>query len=403
MDWTAQLRDAHSLLQLERGRAPCVAAAIKAWFQRLRECLRRPGRVGWSAHMQLLHLEQACLQAGLLFPCLTTDEQVPWRLPDTFLHLQVEHLPPHPLLDPTMLASSFAAVSAGNLTAAASLTWLLCDLRAAERWRKLTAVNAAANRPKARIAVCLHLFFVELWPEIHEQLRMLPEPFDLFVTLPEFAMTPQIARITVECPGVRFVPVPNRGRDVLPWLQLLNAGVLDNYEYVCKLHGKKSTHANVGALWRRDILAALLGSSTNVASLISQMDEDRTLGLLGPKATWVMAADDNAWAKNKQHLNELVARMGLPSAAVPSSFFAGTMFWYRPAALRSLAALGLSSGEFAHEMGQTDGTLAHAVERILTPVAQNVGFRVAAWDPEDSILPFADVAGQLQHSAAGVQ
>ena len=50
------------------------------------------------------------------------------------------------------------------------------------------------------------------------------------------------------------------------------------------------------------------------------------------------------------------------------------MFWLRPAALRPLLDGLLSMGEFQAEGGQLDGTLAHAVERILSLIARSAGF-----------------------------
>ena len=62
----------------------------------------------------------------------------------------------------------------------------------------------------------------------------------------------------------------------------------------------------------------------------------------------------------------------------PNVFVAGSMFVARRAALTALASLELDEGEFETEAGQTDGTLAHAVERVLTFSAAAAGLRVAA-------------------------
>ena len=56
----------------------------------------------------------------------------------------------------------------------------------------------------------------------------------------------------------------NRGRDIGPFLALLERGRLDRYRYICKVHGKKSIDGGrqtyMGEMWRRRLLFDLLGA-----------------------------------------------------------------------------------------------------------------------------------------------
>ena len=75
------------------------------------------------------------------------------------------------------------------------------------------------------------------------------------------------------------------------------------------------------------------------------------------------------------------------------------MFWFRPQALRPLWQNDLAFDDFAPENGQTDGTLAHAIERSFLYVCESQGFKWAKIDvlPELSgntpTLKPADVFG----------
>jgi lipopolysaccharide biosynthesis protein len=51
---------------------------------------------------------------------------------------------------------------------------------------------------------------------------------------------------------------------------------------------------------------------------------------------------------------------------------AGSMFWARTEALLPLYAL-VDSADFESESGQTDGTMAHAIERLFSVSAYSVG------------------------------
>jgi lipopolysaccharide biosynthesis protein len=53
------------------------------------------------------------------------------------------------------------------------------------------------------------------------------------------------------------------------------------------------------------------------------------------------------------------------------------MFWHRPAALAGLRLLELHEDSFPLEMGQTDGTPAHALERVICAFVEQAGFTVS--------------------------
>lgn len=60
------------------------------------------------------------------------------------------------------------------------------------------------------------------------------------------------------------------------------------------------------------------------------------------------------------------------------TFVAGSMLWLRLASLRTLLDAGLGEWEFEEESAQVDGTLAHAVERVLALTAAAGGFTTAS-------------------------
>jgi len=72
-------------------------------------------------------------------------------------------------------------------------------------------------------------------------------------------------------------------------------------------------------------------------------------------------------------------------------FFAGTMFWFWPAALENLPEI-VRPESWEKERGQLDGTLAHAVERILVDVARANGFAIGSSDAPYRELPDATTA-----------
>ena len=250
-----------------------------------------------------------------------------------------------------------------------------------DRTRADDVTTAPGTAP--RIAVCLHPFYPELLPEIQSHLAGLPAGWRLLVTVPEFACTPQLREGLAHHPDTRVFALPNRGRGVWPWLQLLAAGVFDDCDWVCKLHSKKRPHTAPGQAWRQQIMHSLAGPEDNVRALLQALAADPGVSLVGP-AQYLKNVGDPHWGHRSDNTGMWLARHlqlpPLPGGASEWPYFAGTMFRFRPAALRPLARAGLQAADFAPEMGQLDGTRAHAMERIVTRAVRAAGFATGQRD-----------------------
>ncbi len=223
-------------------------------------------------------------------------------------------------------------------------------------------------RPKFVLA--LHLFYEELWPEFRHFLLRIDVPFDLIITTP--ASEPTFATDARRLfPGAQLVTVPNRGRDVGPFVHLLNEGRLDGAELVLKLHGKRtaltSYHATRGHIWRRANLIDLAGTGETVGNIIARFSEDPSIGMIGSprfRLPGHLTTETAAWGSNRTTTLALAERLGIDQQACRLDFFAGTMFWVRRETLEPLRRLNLTLGDFPTEVGQPDGELQHALERL---------------------------------------
>lgn len=227
--------------------------------------------------------------------------------------------------------------------------------------------GAAGSR---RGAVVLHLFHTEIWPQFARRLApVLDGHLDLLVTLPPRQAACR-ARILAACPRARVLTVPNRGRDVLPFLVVARELDRLGYEYVLKLHSKKSAHRPDGAQWLEQILACLVPETQESFARADEILRDRATGLVGPAGQYLslavnFAANEALVTRNLRRVagRECAERVrGRPGQF---GFFAGTMFWARLDALRPVLGRRACLRGFAREAGQIDGTQAHALERVL--------------------------------------
>ena len=226
-----------------------------------------------------------------------------------------------------------------------------------------------------RVAVVLHAFHTALLPEFRAYLDYIPVPADLFVSTDTEQKRAAVSACFADWAkgSVEVQVMPNRGRDIAPKLVGF-AAAHDGHDYVLHLHTKSSPHESRLVGWRGYLLDTLLGSPDVVHGVFEAFARAPRLGMVAPQhidelRPWIR------WGGNHAQAENLAARMGFPLPhAAPLDFPSGSMFWARSAALRPLLDLHLGFDDFQTEVGQTDGTLAHAIERLYFLVCEQAGF-----------------------------
>jgi len=96
-------------------------------------------------------------------------------------------------------------------------------------------------------------------------------------------------------------------------------------------------------------------------------------GIVGPHDDYL--TNERYWGANRDNVRRLLNASGACVADPPElGFFAGSMFWFKPAALTPLHKIPMPDLAFEPEAGKQDGTLAHALERVFCTVARSTGY-----------------------------
>lgn len=240
-------------------------------------------------------------------------------------------------------------------------------------FQTLRALRLAGARVPAdlRAAVLAHVYYLELWDEILAVRATLPDGAPILVTAPP-AQAARLRAMTAGVAAVEIIERPNRGRDIAPFVHALQSGALDRFDAVLKIHTKKSPHLLQGDLRRRVFFAALAGSRAASARALAWF-ADPKVGMVGPARYFRTAPI--YWMDDRARVEALAARMDAPAEL---GFFEGSMFWVRPAALAPLRALDLPLEAFEAEAGQLDGTLHHAIERLIPVAVARAGYETRA-------------------------
>ena len=242
------------------------------------------------------------------------------------------------------------------------------------------------------IAVIAHLFYPGLVPEIEQHLRNLGSTYDLYVSIAEGSEIDEQALRSWKR-DVYVYRCPNRGRDVASFVQIFRAIAPLGYELICKVHTKRSPHRADGDAWRSALLGGVLGSRRLVSGIRARFADSPGVGIVvGPGAARSSTHFMGPNLRLFRHLSDLA---GLTNADDGFRFPAGSIFWFRPAALLPVASLPLSTDDFEEERGQTNGTLAHAFERFIGFLCQAQGFSVEETG-SDRPSPTSPVAAPLR-------
>ena len=230
--------------------------------------------------------------------------------------------------------------------------------------------------PDLRVALHVHVYYPELLEEIIIRLGLNRLTPDLLLSVPSERVLRTTRDMLKDYAGASdIVLVPNRGRDIGPLLTAFGDRLLADYDIVGHVHTKKTadvTDAEMIGRWRTFLVENMLGSKSAMVDLVvGRMADDPGIGIVFPD-------DPNfvGWGKNKPLAETLCSRLGL-EADLPEHFVfpVGTMFWARVDALRPLFELRLGWEDYPAEPLPYDGTLLHAIERLLPFVATRDGRR----------------------------
>lgn len=242
--------------------------------------------------------------------------------------------------------------------------------------------------PPGRIGIAFHVFYPELLAEFRDYLARIPWPFDLLVSITREEDASTVENALQALPMLEALvirQVPNRGRDIAPMLVTFNEA-LRGYDFIGHLHTKKTPQAEWGEHWRTHLLSHLLSDTHHLQQIFFHLAHSG-VGMVYPPLTrntpfWAMS-----WLSNGEIAQPLCERLGLRfDATAYFSFPVGSMFWARREALLPLLDLHLAEADFPDEAGQHDGTLQHAIERLLGPVCRHAGWPTATIDLEHACL-----------------
>ena len=239
-----------------------------------------------------------------------------------------------------------------------------------------------------KIALMMHLYYEDLIDQCLEYAKAMPSRADLYITVMNKKMknvlNERVKHLNFN--NIKIIEIENKGRDVSSLL-VGCATYVYQYDYVCFVHDKKTTQIKPycnGEAFAYKCFVNNLASKEYVQNVIYTFENNPRLGLLTPPPPnhgdfYQIVGSE--WASNYENTLSLAYKLNLRSHIYHTKepiAPLGTMFWFRPEALKSLFDYGWTYEDFPQEPNGYDGTLLHAIERIYAYVVQHEGY-YPAW------------------------
>lgn len=256
-------------------------------------------------------------------------------------------------------------------------------------------VQASAALKGLSLAVHLHLFYPDKLEAITRRLVNIPCAFDLFVSIsPEADRERIISKFRELLPRVEQLvvePVPNRGRDLAPLIVQFGER-LSRYAIFGHFHTKRSPHNANLENWCGEMLDQLLGAPGTTGGRLAHLFDALQTGckIVYPEGRREFIKDRSGWADNYELARLILERHGrlsiddFPVVEFPE----GAMFWARTDCLQDLLRLPLTFDDFPAEPIAPDGTLAHALERLVLILASPYAGKCLRLHRGDSIADY---------------
>lgn len=237
-------------------------------------------------------------------------------------------------------------------------------------WNVLNINQYIKRDIELKIAIHIHLYYIELTDEFIYYLNRINIKFDLYISIPHGVSSDNIKEKFKHslkyANKIEVVSVQNKGADVAPFLCVFGTTLI-KYDLICHIHTKKSlSWNNFGDEWRKYLLNNLLPDNNRIINMLYCLYYNKNIKLIYPEH-FEKIKKHLIWNINYKKTNELASSIGIHLPIENNDYIdfpSGFMFWCKPIVINKLLELKLNYDNFEDVTGK-DGSVAHAIERLM--------------------------------------
>lgn len=222
------------------------------------------------------------------------------------------------------------------------------------------------------VAILLHLYYQDLWDEFKTRIiPLLDENTHLYITVN--SESEYIDDMKSVAKNV-FI-IKNKGMDFGPFVYAWEKIQNDGYEYVLKLHGKKSESSskrwgtNFGTIWRHQLVSPIINTREKFHTIINYMKENPYVFMAGSQRHFYDTYREPIHHVNRLNcLPSIEKLLKIVNSQEHGCFFAGSIFLVSTDYLKKFfnsCDLNYLYDQFEDYYSSKGETLAHGFERII--------------------------------------
>lgn len=233
-----------------------------------------------------------------------------------------------------------------------------------------------------KIAVHLHLYYIDLSDEFVNYLKNIPYPFDIYISISNKKNKRYVYNKFKKIINAKKIIIReslNSGRDYGPMFALFGND-LKKYDYILHIHSKKSLRTGKEQDgWRHHLLDSMLLNKNRVIDIISIMEKFK-IGIVFQEPYYEQPYWCHTWLGSASLARDICSKLNIEFRDEYLDFSAGSMFWVKTESVKELFELNLGWDDFGIEQNLDDGTLAYVFERIFVLLSRKNNYDFAVYD-----------------------
>lgn len=239
------------------------------------------------------------------------------------------------------------------------------------------------KKETGNVAIAVNLYYEESMHSYLKYLSGVPSEIDVYIFSSNLNVLEELKDKYSNSTNIFILKKENRGRDISALLVAFKS-YMNRYDYICFLHDKKEKYdllAEDVEFWRENLWENMIFSESYIWNAIDLMRDEHYGVLLPPKPVgkYLDTMYVDCWRENYDNVVLLAQQLGLklPIDREDTDVLAiGTVFWCNVGALKKLFSYEWTYEDFMDEPLPYDGTISHAIERIVGFVALDAGYKV---------------------------
>lgn len=236
------------------------------------------------------------------------------------------------------------------------------------------SVYNSLSKKENRNALYYHLFYEDMIEEVSLHIDEIKkhQDVDVIVSIPMLWNLDSLDLLKEKIKPNFIFSFENKGRDILPFFSTIKELKIIGYDWICKLHSKKSLHLNNGDSWRKSIFSSL--TTPEILDYIFQLPSESKIGLVADECMMYSTDNPSTMAHSLDKCISFLENNNIPISSM-NSFVGGTMFWVKFEAISNvISKFNINDTNFEEDLGAIDGTFAHVMERLLPTLIINSGY-----------------------------